>query len=107
MDAPFVATLSSRLPLHFYPTFEVVLGCSNGAVEPRMHVLSSESREAKPNFYASQGIDSNPSESTFLGATSMLDVSKSHESTLKGSTVDSYLDRNEFGFKTLQGVDSE
>ncbi|MED6152097.1 hypothetical protein PIB30_088728 [Stylosanthes scabra] len=63
--------------------------------------------EAKSYFQTSQRIDSSPSESTLMRATWISTISKLHESTLKGSRVDSKLDRDDFSFETLQGVDSE
>ncbi|MED6188205.1 hypothetical protein PIB30_083920 [Stylosanthes scabra] len=62
--------------------------------------------ETKSHFQTSQRIDSSPSESTLLGVTTISTISKCHESTLKGSRVDSKLDRNDSSFETLQGADS-
>ncbi|MED6140811.1 hypothetical protein PIB30_097064 [Stylosanthes scabra] len=63
--------------------------------------------EAKSFFQTSHGIDSSPSESTLMRATSISTTSKLHESTLKGSRVDSKLYRDGLSFETLQGVDFE
>ncbi|MED6214420.1 hypothetical protein PIB30_102935 [Stylosanthes scabra] len=82
---------------------EAVLGCSK-AVEPRMHVLSLEFRYS---LGLVKGINSNPPESTRLRSFLIQIFSKSFESTLKGSRVNSYMDRSEFGLITLQGVDSD
>ncbi|MED6125750.1 hypothetical protein PIB30_071660 [Stylosanthes scabra] len=75
----------------------LVLGCSVRWTKPPMCKLSLESR--------TQEIDSNPSESTRLRSFLFQMFSKSFDSTLKGFRVDSYMDRNEFGLKTLQRVD--
>ncbi|MED6186208.1 hypothetical protein PIB30_064585 [Stylosanthes scabra] len=72
-----------------------------------VEVDEAKARETKSYFQTSQGIDSSPSESSLVRVTSFSTISKSYESTLKGSRVDSILDRDDFGFRTLQGVNSE
>ncbi|MED6128044.1 hypothetical protein PIB30_093890 [Stylosanthes scabra] len=54
-----------------------------------------------------QGIDFNPSESTFLRSFLFQIFSKSFKSIQKGSKFDSFMDRGEIDLKTMQGVDSE
>ncbi|MED6113438.1 hypothetical protein PIB30_070777 [Stylosanthes scabra] len=128
IDAPFAATRSSHHPLHFYATFEVLwawldamegldgdmasLGCKRSDGYERLCLVAQMERWNRVctfelGIQTSQGIDSSSSESTLMRATSILTISKLYESTLKGSRVDSKLDRDDFSFETLQGVDSE
>ncbi|MED6125864.1 hypothetical protein PIB30_072630 [Stylosanthes scabra] len=83
-------------------TFELGIQSTLGASESILNWT-----EAKSYFQTSQGIDSSPSESTLMRATSISTISKLHELTLKGSKIDSKLDRDDFSFETLQGVDYE